>query len=328
MAVIELSGIEKKYKIKNSARKKSTLTALDQVNLTVEKGEIFGLLGKNGAGKTTLIKVMAGLLEPNGGTGRILGYDIYGEHKKIRASVSLVAPTADVGTDNNLTVRQNLEFWAVVYNLEKDQIEDRIDSLLSFLDLKKYENAWPISISAGMRQRLAIARSLLVNNPLLFLDEPTVKLDAPGARSIRDFIGQINKEFGVTIILTTHLIDEAELLCGRVAIMERGKIISCDSVSHLRDNLGWKNSCTMVCSSIPAEETKSKLISHLKEVSGAAKYSFIGETLLLENSVDSSLSFEAQKILRREGINILSIQWNEPRLEEVFLTTLKKRGEL
>jgi energy-coupling factor transporter ATP-binding protein EcfA2 len=177
-----------------------------------------------------------------------------------------------------------------------------------------------------MRQRLAIARSLLVNNPLLFLDEPTVKLDAPGARSIRDFIGQINKEFGVTIILTTHLIDEAELLCGRVAIMERGKIISCDSVSHLRDNLGWKNSCTMVCSSIPAEETKSKLISHLKEVSGAAKYSFIGETLLLENSVDSSLSFEAQKILRREGINILSIQWNEPRLEEVFLTTLKKGG--
>ena len=175
--VIELQGIMKSYKIKKS---KTPFVALDDVSLTIRKGEIFGLLGSNGAGKTTLIKVMVGLLEADGGTGEVLGFDIYKEHKKIRSKVSLVAPTADVGTDNNLTVRQNLEFWAVVYDLEKEQRKTRIDEMLDFLDLRQYENHWPMSISAGNRQKLAIARSLLVKNPVIFLDEPTVKLDAKG----------------------------------------------------------------------------------------------------------------------------------------------------
>jgi ABC-type multidrug transport system ATPase subunit len=107
-----------------------------------------GIFGSNGAGKTTLIKIMAGLLRADGGTGQVLGYDVYREHKKIRASVSLVAPTADVGTDNNLTVRQNLEFWAVVYDLEESLRDRRIDELLAFLDLTPYAGAWPATRSS------------------------------------------------------------------------------------------------------------------------------------------------------------------------------------
>ena len=122
--VIEMRNIVKRYKVRKS---RTRFLALDDVSLSIRKGEIFGLLGSNGAGKTTLIKVMAGLLEADGGTGAVLGHDIYREHKAIRAKVSLVAPTADVGTDNNLTVRQNLEFWAVVYDLEKSERAGRID---------------------------------------------------------------------------------------------------------------------------------------------------------------------------------------------------------
>jgi len=234
MAIISLDNIVKTYKVKKA---KEPFLAVDRVSLSIDKGEILGLLGSNGAGKTTLIKIMAGLLEPNGGTGKVLDYDIYKEHKKIRAKVSLVAPTADVGTDNNLTVRQNLEFWAVVYNLEKTQRKSRIDEMLGFLNLKQYEHHWPMSVSAGNRQKLAIARSLLVKNPILFLDEPTVKLDAKGAEAVRELVKKINGEFGTTIILTTHYIFEAEELCGRVAIMHKGQIKSCDTVENLGGNL-------------------------------------------------------------------------------------------
>ena len=249
--VIELSRIVKTYRIRRSWWRSDPLRAVDGVDLRVESGEILGLLGKNGAGKTTLIKIMAGLLRADGGEGRVLGYDIERDHKKIRASVSLVAPTADVGTDNALTVRQNLEFWAVVYNLDEHVRAARIDELLAFLDLERYQDAWPMSISAGMRQRLAIARSLLVSNPILFLDEPTVKLDAQGAQAVREFIRRINRDFGITMILTTHLIFEAEALCDRVAIMDRGKILSCDSVLQLRKHLQRYDACTIETRDVP-----------------------------------------------------------------------------
>src|SRR5262249_34064559 len=163
-----------------------------------------GLLGPNGAGKTTLIKMLCGLLTPTAGGGTVLGFDLLREHERIRANVSLVAPTADVGTDNNLTVRQNLEFWAFVYAIPAGERRRRVDELLGVVDLVDAQHAWPMHISAGMRQRLAIARSLLAGNPLVFLDEPTVKLDPAGARRIRAFVAELRVRYGVTIVLTTQ----------------------------------------------------------------------------------------------------------------------------
>ncbi|ADL05367.1 MAG: ABC transporter ATP-binding protein [Oscillospiraceae bacterium] len=317
--VIELQGIMKSYKIKKS---KTPFVALDDVSLTIRKGEIFGLLGSNGAGKTTLIKVMVGLLEADGGTGEVLGFDIYKEHKKIRSKVSLVAPTADVGTDNNLTVRQNLEFWAVVYDLEKEQRKTRIDEMLDFLDLRQYENHWPMSISAGNRQKLAIARSLLVKNPVIFLDEPTVKLDAKGAEAVRELVGKINREFGITVILTTHYIFEAEELCERVAIMHKGKIISCDTVANLRRNLQKYDELVITCKIIFDEALI--IITALPYVI-ACEYQ--GETLKIQMDNLHEKLIYILKILREHGTEILEVATNEPTLEDIFVDTIRAGGD-
>jgi len=316
--VIELNGIVKTFRVRDSWLRSRPFNAVDGVDLQIQQGELFGLLGKNGAGKTTLIKIMAGLLQADAGTGRVLGYDIYQDHKKIRASVSLVAPTADVGTDNNLTVRQNLEFWAVVYDLDERLRSRRIGELLTFLDLKPYEGFWPMSISAGQRQRLAIARSLLVNNPILFLDEPTVKLDAQGAQAVREFIKRINREYGITVLLTTHFIFEAEELCNRVAIMDQGKIVSCDTVDRLRKHLQQYDSCVLSCGEVPAD-LLAQICAHPGVVSCAfheGKLEFSAEHL-------DRVLYDVLKRIRARQIDIYAIETNEPTLEEVFLNTVR-----
>ena len=321
--MIELENVVKTFRIREGFLRSRPFNAVDGVDLRVLRGEVFGLLGKNGAGKTTLIKIMAGLLKADGGTGRVLGYDIYEEHKKIRASVSLVAPTADIGTDNNLTVRQNLEFWAVVYELDERLRDQRIDKLLEFLGLTPYASAWPISISAGQRQRLAIARSLLVNNPLLFLDEPTVKLDARGAQAVREFIRRINRKYGITVILTTHLIFEAEELCDRVAIMDEGKIVSCDSVDRLRKHLQQYDSCIITCSEIP-EDLLLQIGAHPDVVS----CTFSEGRLDISAEHLEHVLFGALKSIRGRQIEVFAVETNEPTLEDIFLNTIATEGAL
>lgn len=312
--VIEMWHITKRFKIK---KRREPFTALDDVSLSIRKGEIFGLLGTNGAGKTTLIKIMSGLLQADEGKGETLGYDIYKDHKKIRATVSLVAPTADVGTDNNLTVRQNLEFWAVVYDLEREKRAERIDEMLNFLELRQYENHWPMSISAGNRQKLAIARSLLVKNPVVFLDEPTVKLDAKSAAAVRELVKKINREFGITVILTSHYIDEAEELCERVAIMDKGKIISCDTVANLRRNLQRFDEIAITCDQPPSEAlTAMAAIPAIV----TCEYGDGKLTVALE-SIQRSL-FDILKVLRRHDVSITEVATNEPTLEDIFVDTI------
>ena len=314
---IELDQVVKTFRVREGLLRPRPFNAVDGVDLRVLKGEILGLLGKNGAGKTTLIKIMAGLLRADGGTGCVLGYDIYEEHKKIRASVSLVAPTADVGTDNNLTVRQNLEFWAVVYGLDERLRARRIDEMLEFLDLTPYASAWPMSISAGQRQRLAIARSLLVNNPLLFLDEPTVKLDARGAHAVRESIRRINREYGITVVLTTHFIFEAEELCDRVAIMDEGKIVSCDSVDRLRKHLQQYDSCILTCGDIP-EDLLLQISAHPDVVS----CTFSEGRLEVSAERLERVLFGVLKSVRERQIDVFAVETNEPTLEDIFLNTI------
>ncbi len=312
--VISMRNITKSYKIKKN---KERFLALDAVSLSIKRGEIFGLLGSNGAGKTTFIKIMAGLLAANGGSGSVLGYDIYRQHQTIRSLVSLVAPTADIGTDNNLTVRQNLEFWAVVYDLEKSQRQERINEMLDFLNLRQYEQYWPMSISAGNRQKLAIARSLLVNNPILFLDEPTVKLDEAGAEAVRDLVKKINQEFGTTVILTTHYLFEAEQLCQRVAIMHQGKILSCDTVENLRHNLQKYDELSVNCKNVKIPTLK--MLQSLPYVI-SSQHSESGLNIQTQDLRGHFI--EILKLLRQQGVSISGLSTNEPTLQDIFVETL------
>jgi ABC-2 type transport system ATP-binding protein len=215
---------------------------LGDLDFRVAEGEIVGLLGPNGAGKTTLIKILCGLLVPDAGGGTVLGHDVIRHPERVRARVSLVAPTADVGTDNNLTVRQNLDFWALVYGLRGKDKDRRIDAVLETVELADARDAWPMHLSAGMRQRLAIARALLAENRLLFLDEPTIKLDVAGARHVRRFIREVNERgpggAPLTVVITTHLMFEAEELCRRLVVMDRGRIVADGTPAELKARVG------------------------------------------------------------------------------------------
>ncbi|HEX5506833.1 MAG TPA: ABC transporter ATP-binding protein [Thermomicrobiales bacterium] len=234
VTAIDVAGLGKAYR---RGRRPPTWVLRD-VSLRVAEGTVLGLLGPNGAGKTTLIKILAGLLRPDAGGGTVLDHDLLRQPAAIRARVNLVAPTVDVGIDNNLTVRQNLAFWAPIYGLRGAAARARGDELLAQLDLVDKADAWPMHISAGQRQRLALARSLLARNRLVFLDEPTNKLDLDGVRAVRAMIAELNRAHGVTVVLTTHVMEEAEELCGEIALLRRGELVAHRPTAELTRALG------------------------------------------------------------------------------------------
>lgn len=296
------------------------VNAVDGVDLAVRRGEIFGLLGPNGAGKTTLIKMLCGLLVPTSGGGQVLGFDLRDEHAMIRANVSLVAPTADIGADNNLTVRQNLEFWAFVYGVPARERRGRIDELLAVVDLSAAQDAWPMHISAGMRQRLAIARSLLARNPLLFLDEPTVKLDPEGAHRIRSFVANLRAFYGVTIVLTTHYMFEAEQLCDRIAIMESGRIIALDTPSALKRRLASEHTTEIIAENL--DKTIERRLAELPAVHAVdveIDEPESGRGVIRLRSEDVNLiTGPLLAVLKERGVQVLGMTTGEPTLEDVF----------
>jgi len=241
VATIDVAGLGKAYR----AGRGTPVWVLQEVTLRVAEGTILGLLGPNGAGKTTLIKILAGLLRPDSGSGTVLGTDLLHRPAAIRARVSLVAPTVDVGLDNNLTVLQNLAFWAPIYGLRGPAARARIADVLDQLGLSEKADSWPMHISAGQRQRLALARALLARNPLVFLDEPTNKLDPDGVRAVRAMIADLNTTYGVTVVLTTHVMEEAEELCGEIALLRAGRLIAHRPATELTRSLGLTRPITL-----------------------------------------------------------------------------------
>jgi ABC-2 type transport system ATP-binding protein len=296
------------------------LTAVDAVDLAVRRGEILGLLGPNGAGKTTLIKMLCGLLDPTGGSGRVLGFDLRREHAEIRANVSLVAPTADVGTDNNLTVRQNLDFWALVYALPAGDRRRRVDELLAAVDLADAQDAWPMHISAGLRQRLAIARSLLAGNPLIFLDEPTVKLDPRGAQRVRGFVADLRLRYGVTVVLTTHDMLEADELCDRIAVLQQGRVIALDTPSRLKRRVFAEETIEVRARGL--DSSLADAILGLPATTGATvqlDHPTIGEGTLRVRSRNTEISTEpVLQLLASTDVEVLGVASGETTLEDVF----------
>jgi len=211
---------------------------VDGVDLLVEKGEVFGILGPNGAGKTTLIKILCTLILPTEGIARVNGYDVEKESGKVRESIGLVT-TDERSFYWRLTGRQNLEFFASLHNFYSDDARDMVDELLGVVDLKFAADERFLNYSAGMKQRMAIARGLLNDPAVLLMDEPTRSLDPGAAQGLRDFIKEeIVRERGKTIFISTHNLEEAEQLCDRVAIFDDGNIKAIGSPGELKTALG------------------------------------------------------------------------------------------
>ncbi|MDF0591431.1 ABC transporter ATP-binding protein [Candidatus Methanocrinis natronophilus] len=214
------------------------VTPVDGVDLAVEEGEVFGLLGPNGAGKTTLIKILCTLVLPTAGAAKVNGYDVVKESGRVRESIGLVT-TDERSFYWRLTGRQNLEFFGSLHNFSTDDGREMVEELLGVVDLKDAADVRFLNYSAGMKQRMAIARGLLNDPAVLFMDEPTRSLDPGAAESLRDFIRkEIVGSRGKTIFISTHNLAEAEELCGRVAIFDEGKIKVIGSPNELKASLG------------------------------------------------------------------------------------------
>jgi ABC-2 type transport system ATP-binding protein len=212
-----------------------TLQAVKDLNLQVHSKEIFGFLGPNGAGKTTTIRVLTTLTKPTSGYASIGGYDVVKETAKVKRMIGVVQQHLTL--DRDLTVRENMEFHARLHRLVASERKKRIAELLEYVELQEYADKMVDTLSGGMKKRAAIVCSLLHEPKVLFLDEPTEGLDAQARRRLWDLVRRLNAE-GTTIFLTTHYIEEAEALCGRVGIMHHGKLIALGTPVELRRKLG------------------------------------------------------------------------------------------
>jgi len=214
---------------------KEWIVAVDGISLDIRRGEIFGLLGPNGAGKTTTIKMLCTLLEPTSGTGRVNGYDVVRQAGQVRQSLGAVL-TGERSIYWKLTGRENLRYFAALYHIPPAVARQRVDELLARFQLQERADECVEKYSTGMKQRVAVARSLLANPPVLLLDEPTVGLDPQAARNLRELILEIREE-GCTILLTTHYMEEADQLCDRVGIIDQGRIIALDAPGALKRSI-------------------------------------------------------------------------------------------
>ncbi|TFH51047.1 MAG: ATP-binding cassette domain-containing protein, partial [Methanothrix sp.] len=212
------------------------MTAVDHIDLEINKGELFGLLGANGAGKSTIIKILTTMLTPTEGEARVWGHNVTRERNAVRSSIGVVFQ--DPAVDGMLTGRENLDFHGRMYGMDGPLRQKRIDEVLELVDLAGKADIKMEDYSGGMQRRLEIARGLMHYPYVLFLDEPTLGLDAQTRRHIWEYIRNMNKENGVTIVLTTHYMEEADALCDRVAIIDNGKIVALDTPENLKDMIG------------------------------------------------------------------------------------------
>ncbi len=220
----------------NLTKRFKEITAVDDLNVEIKQGEIFGLLGPNGAGKTTTISMLCTILKPTEGSAQVNGYDIIKEPEKVRRSIGIVFQQPSV--DDILTGLENLRLHAMWYGVPKETRKKRIDEVLELVGLQSRQNSLVKTYSGGMRRRLELARGLLHLPNVLFLDEPTLGLDPQTREHIWEYIEKMSKEREMTIVLTTHYMEEADSLCDRVAIIDQGKIIVKDSPDSLKEKVG------------------------------------------------------------------------------------------
>jgi ABC-2 type transport system ATP-binding protein len=227
MAIIETKSLTKTY---------DEIKAVDHIDLSIEKGEIFGLLGPNGAGKSTTIGMLCTIIRPTSGKASVAGHDVVKEPAKVRKCVGIVFQ--DPTLDTVLTGRENLELHARLYGVPKDLMNERIEEVLKLVDLKARADHITRTYSGGMRRRLELARGLLHKPRVLFLDEPTLGLDPQTRARTWEYIRKMKDTEGMTVVLTTHYMEEAEMMCDRVGIIDRGKIIALDTPKNLEKIMG------------------------------------------------------------------------------------------
>jgi len=296
-------------KIRNLTKRYENLTAVDDINLEIEKGEVFGLLGPNGAGKTTVIHMLATLLKPTSGTAIVNGYDVVTEPGKVRSSIGIVfqAPSSD----DMLTGYENLKIHAFLYGVPSYEREKRIQSVLELVGLADRQHDEVKKYSGGMRRRLEIARGLLHKPKVMFLDEPTLGLDPSSRGMMWEYVQKLVKEEDMTFILTTHYMEEADRLCNRIGIIDQGKIIALDTPANLKKLIGG-DIVKIKSKSYPDLENLKKLI-YIRKIE-----LIDGEIIMYVDNARANIP----DILRH--LEVEYVEFRSPDLNDVFLKLASK----
>ena len=295
MYIIEIENLTKLY---------NGFTAVDNLSLKIEEGEIFGLLGPNGAGKTTTLLMLTTLIPPTSGTAKINGLDIKKQPDKVRKTIGIVFQ--DPSSDELLTGYENLKLHGWLYDMPDDLKEARIKEVFSLIELTDRKDDLVKKYSGGMRRRLELARGLLHHPKVLFLDEPTIGLDPQSRDRIWEYITDLAKKENITIIITTHYMEEADKLCNRLAIIDNGKIVALDTPENLKKGLGGD------IIKLSAEKPNLDALKGLKYVTNIMRLD--GEIQLTVDDAGSHL----QEILGVVG-KVKSVEVRSPTLDDVFI---------
>jgi len=288
----------------------NSLTAVDKLNITVESGEIFGLLGPNGAGKTTTISMLCTILKPTSGTAKVNGFDIVKEATQVRKSIGIVFQ--DPSVDDRLTGRENLYMHANLYGVPASEQKSRIEHVLKLVELQDRADDLLRTYSGGMRRRLELARGLIHYPKVLFLDEPTLGLDPQTRDHVWRYIRELKETHDITVVLTTHYMDEADRLSDRIAIMDYGKIIALDTPTKLKETL--EGDVVIVKTNNP-----TALAALATEKMGLQKTHLVNGTVEITVRNGESTLPRIVETATQNKIYIESISLRAPNLEDVFL---------
>lgn len=303
----------------NISKRFDDFTAVDSVNLEVERNSVYGVLGPNGAGKTTLISMLCTILHPTSGTATVNGYDIVKQAKEVRGSIGIVFQSRAL--DDILTGREHLQMHASLYGVPQDVREKRIEEILDLIDLGEKADEYTKTYSGGMKRRLEIGRGLIHYPKVLFLDEPTLGLDPQTREKIWEYIEDLNKREDVTVLLTTHYMDEADKLCDKISIFDKGCIVTTDSPKNLKRQLK-ADTITLMVDDADRFVKKADSLDFIKEM-----FVMDGEIKLMvergENLITKVVNFAGEN-----GINVKSVELDHPNLEDVFIkyTGSKMKG--
>jgi ABC-2 type transport system ATP-binding protein len=301
---VETSGIMKKF---------DDITAVNRVSIAVKPGELFGLLGPNGAGKTTLINMLSTMTEPSDGSAFVWGFDVKKQEELVRQNIGMVFQ--DTTLDDRLTGRENLDLHGRLYGLDGGTRRKRIEEVLSLVELTDRADALVKTYSGGMMRRLEIARGLMHHPRVLFLDEPTLGLDPQTRNHIWEYIKSLNKEEGVTIILTTHYMEEADHLCNRIAIIDHGEIVALDTPDALKSMLGGD----IITLEIENPDNLARLCDIYKKNGCANIVSQKKNEVFITVKEGERQIPHILALASSAGISILSVSLRKPTLDDVFL---------
>ncbi len=285
--------------------------AVDSLNFAVNHGEVFGLLGPNGAGKSTLLRMLTTLVPPTSGTALINGFDIVRQANDVRKSIGVI-PQA-LTSDLDLSARENMSIYAKLYSIPREQARRMIDELLAAVDLIQWRDKPLKLFSGGMRRRLEIARGLVHSPRIFFLDEPTTGLDPISRVAVWEMLSRLKRERDLTILMTTHYMDEADKLCDRIAIVDHGKLAALDSPLKLKASIPGQNVIEVSFSSVPPQWAET-----LRALPAAAEVKVVENIFRISSHNGPLTTMELLAAARSAGVTVASLSVQSTTLDDVF----------